>query len=649
MEQQKNLTAENKIVFYCDKVIEYGIYALVFFVPLVFCPPIVYDVIDLPKIVVMQTITLIILFAYILKFLLQKEKIIRFPKDILFYPIVIFIIITFLSVVNSLSPLISIYGLYLINQGFLVILTYFLIYFFVANRNKEEINKMFVFMIISATLVATYGILQKLGYNPLFYGTTMSTEERSYSTLGNPIYLGGYLIMVIPIAIAFFFNSDVVLYKVSLFVSILIMYCSLIFTYSRGAYIGFLFSLFVFFYFLGPKYIIEYRRILLYLIVSFLVLFVIFSKQQITTPDGKKDLIERIISIGDIRENASAARLVLWKGTLKIIKDYPFLGTGLETFGIIYPKYQDPSYLKFEGRLVMAGKPHNIFLQTAINSGLAGIFVYLWIIVIFLRYVVEKIKKTDYINERIIYVSVLSAIVGYLVQSQFAFDTPSVGLLYWVYLGSIGGIGNINKDKKEIFIKIIRKNSPTSPIKKIFNFFSLLFIVGTFIFLILFIWKPLLADAYYRKGRFLYFNSHNRMQAIANFEKSIKLNPFTGLYTMHLASVYLEEGEYQKSKDLYLKTLNLFPNEIDVLFGLGIIYEEEKNYKDAIKIYEECKKLWEKKYPENNELYFRLANLYSQDGKYEKAIELYEKMLMVEPENREIKEIVKLLRNKVRK
>ncbi len=64
-------------------------------------------------------------------------------------------------------------------------------------------------------------------------------------------------------------------------------------------------------------------------------------------------------------------RFLNWKTALQIFRDHPFMGTGLYTFGNIYPQYMQPG--ANESHYV-----HNTYLQFGSELGLIGILLALW-------------------------------------------------------------------------------------------------------------------------------------------------------------------------------------------------------------------------------------------------------------------------------
>ncbi len=62
-------------------------------------------------------------------------------------------------------------------------------------------------MVVSATIVSFYGLLQYLGYDFFRWAEVPFELNRSFSTFGNPVLLGGYLVIILPIALALFISA----------------------------------------------------------------------------------------------------------------------------------------------------------------------------------------------------------------------------------------------------------------------------------------------------------------------------------------------------------------------------------------------------------------------------------------------------------
>lgn len=67
---------------------------------------------------------------------------------------------------------------------------------------RAEKKKYLTISLISGAIVCTYALFQKLGLDPIqsLYSSRLD-ETRIFSTLGNPNYLAGYVLMLMPLSL----------------------------------------------------------------------------------------------------------------------------------------------------------------------------------------------------------------------------------------------------------------------------------------------------------------------------------------------------------------------------------------------------------------------------------------------------------------
>ncbi len=79
-------------------------------------------------------------------------------------------------------------------------------------------------------------------------------------------------------------------------------------------------------------------------------------------------------------------RLLNWKVAVSIWRDHFFLGTGLSTFGILYPQYMPPGANE-------SNYAHNSYLQIGVEYGLVGLLLILWLIAAWALIALTMLKK----------------------------------------------------------------------------------------------------------------------------------------------------------------------------------------------------------------------------------------------------------------
>lgn len=102
----------------------------------------------------------------------------------------------------SLSPTVSFFGSYQRLQGLYTFSSYLVIFFLAASllQTRLDIERAISIALVASFPVALYGIIQHYFLDPLPWVGDVTT--RVASTLGNSIFIGAFLILVIPLALA---------------------------------------------------------------------------------------------------------------------------------------------------------------------------------------------------------------------------------------------------------------------------------------------------------------------------------------------------------------------------------------------------------------------------------------------------------------
>lgn len=115
---------------------------------------------------------------------------------------------------------------------------------------------------------------------------------------------------------------------------------------------------------------------------------------------------------GEIAEN----RPTYWKDSVNAFKEFPVTGTGMGTFGDIYPKFQSKS---FGPRLTHA---HNDYLEFLVNGGIVGFLLFFGftVTIIYKTYKVFLKRREPY--SIFIYIGSISGIIAILFHSITDFN-----------------------------------------------------------------------------------------------------------------------------------------------------------------------------------------------------------------------------------
>lgn len=119
-------------------------------------------------------------------------------------------------------------------------------------------------------------------------------------------------------------------------------------------------------------------------------------------------------------------RIFLWKRTIPLIKDYPLLGSGPDTFALRFmPLYTED--IAVIGPLTINDTAANIYLTMLINLGILGTFSYLSFLGYQLIKGIKKINKYSCI--------LLISVFCYMIQSFFNLSVVIVSPVFWLLMG----------------------------------------------------------------------------------------------------------------------------------------------------------------------------------------------------------------------
>lgn len=135
-------------------------------------------------------------------------------------------------------------------------------------------------------------------------------------------------------------------------------------------------------------------------------------------------------------EKLATSRGYLWSRTIPLIKDNIILGTGADTFFLVFPQHDYVAFHNYGYADQLITKPHNYYLQTAVQTGLISLLCLLTFFIIYLIQSVKIYFRNTFVSfQAKIGLASLLAIISYLV-SGFSNDSfITVSPVAWVIIG----------------------------------------------------------------------------------------------------------------------------------------------------------------------------------------------------------------------
>jgi len=649
------------------KLIEILFYLLFFLLPLILWP-FSYELFEFNKIITIYVFTVLIVFAWASKSIIERKIIFR--RTILDVPLILFLTSQILSTIVSVDPRTSIFGFYSrFNGGLLSLISFSLLYWaFVSNFDKIIALNSTKSLISSLILVSVYGILEHFGIDKNIW--VQDVAERVFSTLGQPNWLGAFIVATIPMTHAFMLKAR----KQSLLMGIvsIIFFITLLYTKSRSAFLGFIFASLIFWsYVFISKLKSKDKELKKKTIGTMILINAVFIILNLSI---KTPWTPNILNVINKNSSSSVAptpaavkstalesggtesgtiRKLVWQGAIDIWKEYPILGSGVETFAFSFYKTRPKEHNLVSEWDFLYNKAHNEYLNFLATTGTIGFISYITLIVFIIIVFVKNIKKDE--ENRLFHLALLAGFGSILVTSFFGFSVAVVNLQFFIY-PAISIALNRSEDERTKEGNISNTNKTI--------IFLLLF--ATFILLIS-ISHYWLADLNYANGKRLNDagmfskgreklisaikysskealfwselsensadlavalkenkNEENSKKiadsAIMESKRAEDLSPRNIGVLRQVATTYLKlsqiDGNYlYKVKEYLEKAIELSPNDAKLYYNLGILYDNSNEPQKAVEIIEKAIEL-KSNYKQAR---YKLATLYLENNESEKA------------------------------
>lgn len=353
-------------------------------------------------------------FSLVVKAVTSKKFTWKFGKCEFFVMLMIVIYLVAGIFSFTMKKSLEIWAIYAVFMGF---------YFVIVNtlKTKKQFFDFLTILGISAFLVCAYGIMQYVfgwDINQAWMDEEMFTDikMRIYSTLENPNVLGEYILLMLPVTIGLMWTKKNVLAKIFYLGISGVLFLALILTFSRGCWIGLMLSAAIFVTLVAGK--------------LWGLLLIAIPVIPFILPES---IVNRFLSIGDMKDSSTSYRVYIWLGTFLLLKDFWIsgIGMGAEAFTRVYPFYS------YNG--VVAPHAHNMFLQLMVETGIVGIVVFAIVLLVFFKEL-SKIHNLAGRKSEVstMTVSIGAAVAGFLLQGVFdnCFYNFRVFMIFWLMLGA---------------------------------------------------------------------------------------------------------------------------------------------------------------------------------------------------------------------
>lgn len=137
------------------------------------------------------------------------------------------------------------------------------------------------------------------------------------------------------------------------------------------------------------------------------------------------------------RELMGSSRGYIWSRSFPLLRDTLFLGYGPDTYAIYYPQHDYIGKILYLGSMNMiVDKPHNMYLQFGINTGVLSLLVFLVLAGYYAYSSITLYLRSEFRSYyAVVGVGIFAAVFGYLVTGIFNDSIVSVAPVFWGLLG----------------------------------------------------------------------------------------------------------------------------------------------------------------------------------------------------------------------
>ena len=441
----------------------------------------------------------------------------------------------------------------------------------------------FILFVISSQVVFAFRRLKIFALSILGSGVILSLIGVYYYVFGEyyrfistffwPNPFAGYLLFALPISLGLLLEARERTAKLFSYTVSILLCSAFILTQSRGAYLSFILPLMILIWIFRKK---PKKELLIKSIILLSGVLLLVNLLFCLNEDSFSFFFLARDRLADEKDVSLTLREDYWQGALDIFKNYPLLGSGLNTFKTVYPSYQ-------KNPVSFSQYVHNHYLQMLAETGVIGSlpFFLLFLSIAWLGIKLIKINQSSPGKTYAIFL--FCGILGSLIHSLIDFDWyfSANFISFWILSGLVYGFC-LNESK-------LSSTGNRNQNKGLWDRILLAFLGILGLVLVLRGATQLLAD--WRSERAEKFQAENNLEkSLKEYRKSVILNPNPDYLRKTALILYLKKNLNQAAT-ITQQAIRLSSRDSANYYLLGKIYlsqqdlqQAETNFQKAIKL-----------------------------------------------------------------
>ncbi|RPH89706.1 MAG: O-antigen ligase domain-containing protein, partial [Calditrichaeota bacterium] len=258
---------------------------------------------------------------------------------------------------------------------------------------------------------------------------------RSGGTLGSANHLGRYLGLVLPISLALTLTHRRPWMSRFSSLTTVVGTFAIFQTLTRSAWIGLFFSIIIMVFLMFHHRLITFRAVFKLGTMALAMIAIIIA---LWTPIEKR-------LFGD-DNGSSYTRITTAKVAMRIIRDYPLFGCGINNYGAVLPDYWIA-----EDVFTREAAVHNNYLLYAAEIGLIGFAAYLWLLMAAGSSIMRAIRSHN-VYFATVAVGIMASFGAYLLEAlsdKSYKESYTLLLSFWGLLAITEALNRLSKNSKK--------------------------------------------------------------------------------------------------------------------------------------------------------------------------------------------------------
>ena len=415
--------------------------------------------------------------------LLLKDSSYRFPRSWTLAALGVYVLIALLATVFSVSPTRSLWSTYERMQGWVDLAHWatFVVVLVSTHRTWAHWRTLLNFNLGVGILIGLLGLTQFFDIRVFEY---LQYRNRLDITLGNPTYVGGYMLVNFFIAAGFlaesFLDRSVAetrgravdrrrrrrrqqagglssipqehLWRAFWVAAIALSLTMVFLSGTRSAAIALVAGILAFS--IGYALWGSSRRLrtaaigttaVVAALVSLVTIFIIVrAGTDVERIDLPGTMVERLLNTG-VRDRSVEGRIAAVEVGVEAFLDRPFLGWGPENYTVGYDRHVGPD--AFAKGSLSFDQAHNKLIEELTTKGLVGLLGYL---ALWVSLTVVFIRKARYLTkaQQAFAFLIGAGLIGYFTQNIFLFDTPGTVIHLYALVGFVVFLDSMTLKRK---------------------------------------------------------------------------------------------------------------------------------------------------------------------------------------------------------